>query len=84
MTDDKKNASGGIDFRKADAAYRPFPSFVDWSSGTHLNTPGLDRYRSLLQEAQGAGEDVLGTVMGTAGVDDEYQIVDLKIDNASR
>jgi hypothetical protein len=37
-----------------------------------------------VEAADGAGEQVVGVVAGTAGVDTEYQLVNLKIDSADR
>jgi Fic family protein len=39
-----------VDVRKADAAYRPFPSFVEWSTAAHVDEGRWERYASLLQQ----------------------------------
>jgi Fic family protein len=39
-----------INTRKADAAYRSFPSFSDWSSSVHVDLVRWERYAQLLQQ----------------------------------
>jgi Fic family protein len=36
------------DVRKADAAYKPFPPFAEWSSGLKVDTTRLERYKAEL------------------------------------
>jgi Fic family protein len=48
MTLDER--SNGIDARRADAAYRSFPSFEDWLQKTIVDNVRWDRYSRLLQK----------------------------------
>jgi len=46
----KETPPGVIDIRRADAAYRGFPSFDDWRRTTVVDTSRWDRYAGLLED----------------------------------
>jgi len=44
------NRAGVVDVRQADAAYRAFPSFADWTQATSVDERRWERYAALLQQ----------------------------------
>ena len=44
------NGAGTVDVRKADAAYRAFPSFAEWRAASRVDEGRWERYASLLQQ----------------------------------
>lgn len=57
MIDTKKSAV--IDPRKADAQYKPFPSFLEWRTNSYIDLIRWDRYSKRLNEIkESAGSDV--------------------------
>lgn len=54
----------GIDPRKADAAYKPFPSFEDWKRNTRIDSGRWDRYTAQLQERKSVSPELLRQAKG--------------------
>ncbi|HXA15739.1 MAG TPA: Fic family protein [Thermoanaerobaculia bacterium] len=44
------NGAGNVDVRKADAAYRPFPSFAEWRASSRVDEGRWERYAGLLKQ----------------------------------
>lgn len=44
------NGAGTVDVRKADAAYRTFPSFAEWRAASRVDEGRWERYAGLLQQ----------------------------------
>lgn len=53
-----KAIASGIDLRKADAAYNPFPSFEEWLK-CHVDTTRWDRYTAELKQRRENSPDLL-------------------------
>jgi Fic family protein len=49
----------GIDVRRADAAYRSFPSFADWLQKARVDSVRWDRYSALLRERSNLTPELL-------------------------
>jgi Fic family protein len=61
-----ENPPGTMDVRRADAAYRSFPSFMEWSSGTTIDPVRWDRYARLLQERRELTPELLARARDVA------------------
>jgi len=79
-SDDSVNATP--DIRKADASYRPFPSFDTWSRA-ELDTGRWDRYSSLLASRREVSPDILrksrevvkrAAAMDTGAIEGLYEV----------
>ena len=44
------NGAGAVDVRKADAAYRGYPSFAEWRAASRVDEGRWERYAGLLQQ----------------------------------
>src|ERR1044072_6732267 len=53
-----KAIAAGIDLRKADAAYKPFPSFEEWLK-CHVDTTRWNRYTAELKQRRENSPDLL-------------------------
>ncbi len=55
-----------LDPRKADAAYKPFPSFNHWVGGANVDTARWDRYMTRVPSPEDVGQDVLSRALDNA------------------
>ena len=56
---ENKTSMTGIDLRKADAAYKPFPSFAEWSARCVVDTSRWDRYTAELKKRRESSGELL-------------------------
>jgi Fic family protein len=48
-----------FDLREADAQYRPFPSFEEWSAESAVDSPRWERYAEIIRELKNTSPDLL-------------------------
>lgn len=72
-----------IDFHLLDAAYRPFPTFEQWSTQTKVDNTRWDRYKSSLETYTGVPQHILNrareiakraAAIDTGALEDLYQV----------
>ena len=72
-----------IDLHALDAAYQPFPPFIEWTSQTVVDVARWDRYNKTLEDRSNLSPDVLGrareiakraAAIDTGALEDLYEV----------